>query len=183
MKVFEIINNSPIVTVECLLIPEFLEIWKRDKTENKDIAYSELQYIYFKSDYKSLYLAFDSETREEKLLEDFIKKKNWKPDKVILKAIEKYKELQNTPTMRFLQANQEAMESLTDYYSNIDWDELDASGKRPKYDITKVSGSVKQAGGIIDNIEKLKEKVAKEQSVNEGRARGNSTGGLLEFDR
>ena len=183
MKIFEIVNNNPVVTTECLLIPEFAKLWQRDKSKTKDTAYSELQYVYFSSDYKSLYLAWDKETREERLVEDFIKKKGWTPDKEILAAIKKYKEFQNTPTMRFLESNQNAMESFTKYYNDIDWDELDASGKRPKYDITKVTTSIKQAGGIIDNIEKLKDKVAKEQNLNEVKARGNSIGGLLEFDR
>ena len=172
MKVFEIINNSPIVTVECLLIPEFLEIWKRDKTENKDIAYSELQYIYFKSDYKSLYLAFDSETREEKLLEDFIKKKNWKPDKVILKAIEKYKELQNTPTMDFLESVKNAMVNMTDYFNNVNFKERDSKGV-PIYKPEIVTRCAKDAGGIVDSIDKLKAKI-KVEIYESDMARGKS---------
>ncbi len=182
MKVFELQNGFPTITVEALMIPEFKKIWDRDKSKDKIKAYPELQYIFFSGHFKSLYLAFDPKTREERLVDDFIKIKNWKPDQAIIDAISKYKEFQNTATMRFLQANQDAMESLTDYYSSIDWDELDATGKKPKYDISKVSSSVKQAGDIINNIEKLKEKVAKEESLSKDRARGQGTGGLLEFD-
>lgn len=182
MKIFEIQNNFPTVTTECLMLSPFKEIWERDKTKDKVKAYGELQYIYFSADFKSLYLAFDKDVREERLVDDFIKIKGWKPDELVLAAIKKYREFQNTPTMRFLQANQDAMESLTEYYSNIDWDALDATGKKPKYDITKVSGSVKQAGDIINNIEKLKEKVAKEQSLSKDKSRGQKVGGLLEFE-
>lgn len=182
MKLFEIQNNFPTATVECLMISPFKEIWNRDKTKEKSKAYGELQYIYFSSDFKSLYLAFDKEVREERLVDDFIKIKGWKPDQLVVDGMAKYREFQNTPTMRFLQANQSAMESLTEYYLGIDWNELDATGKKPKYDITKVSGSVKQAGDIINNIEKLKEKVAKEQNLNKDKARGDRSGGLLEFE-
>lgn len=182
MRLFEIVSNTPTVTTECLMISPFKEIWERDKSKNKDKAYPELQYIYFNADYKSLYLAFDKDTREEKLLEDFIKDKKWKADKLVCDGIKKYKEFQNTPTMRFLQSNQDAMESMAEYFSSINWDEVNDRGIA-KYDITKVATAVKNAGGIIDNIEKLKEKVAKEQSVTDNRARGNSVGGLLEFER
>ena len=182
MKIFEIHNGFPTVTAECLMISPFKEIYARDKTKEKTKAYGELQYIYFSADFKSLYLAFDKETREERLVDDFIKIEGWKPDQLVLEGVTKYKEFQHTPTMRFLQANQDAMDSLTEYYSNIDWDELDATGKKPKYDITKVSGSVKQAGDIINNIEKLKEKVAKEQSLSKDKSRGARTGGLMEFE-
>ncbi len=180
MRVFEIIGNQPTITVEGLLIPEFKAIWNREKTKDKARALNEMCYIYFSTDAKSFYLAYDNETREEMIKKDYFGDTKWKPDQLVLDAIKKYKELQNTPTMRFLQANKNAMESMSNYFNNIDWDEADMNGK-PKYDITKVSNAVKQAGGIIDNIDKLTEKVAKEQSIG-GKARGQSSGGLLEME-
>jgi len=168
MRIFELIANSPVATVEALMIPEF-----------KKLNFKELQYVYFAADYKSIYLSYDKVTREERLRDDFIGDKKWKPSKDVLAAIAKYKELQRTPTMRFLEDNQLAMESMGEYFRKINWDQSDENGK-PKYDITKVSNAVKQAGGIIDNIEKLKEKVAKEQAMTGNRQRGNSEGGLLE---
>lgn len=181
MKLFELVSNQPVISVEGLLIPEFKKIYERDKSKDKSIAFKQLTYIYFKTDYKSLYLSFPEEDREERLLEDFIGDKKWIPDTDILKAIEKYKVFQNTPTMRFLQSNQKVMESISKYFNEVDWDKEDTSGKS-KYDITKVSNAVKQAGGIIDNIEKLKDKVAKEQSLSNSVHRGGGTGGLLEFE-
>lgn len=180
MKIFEISNNQPIVTVEALMIPEFKKVWDRDKTKDKSKAYNELRYIYFSTDYKSLYLSIEEEYRNEKLIEDFIGIKNWKPDKDITEACNKYKEFQRTPTMRFLEDNQKAMESMGKYFRNINWDESTERGM-PKYKITEVSTAVKNAGGIIDNIEKLKEKVAKEQSLGKDTQRGGSVGGLMEF--
>jgi hypothetical protein len=176
MKIFEIINSTPIVTVEALLIPEFKVL-----ADKKDIGFKELTYVYFASDYKSIYLSYDKDTREERLKLDFIGDIKYKPSKEVVKAIEKYKELQRTPTMRFLEANQNAMESMGKYYNSIDWKERDEKGK-PIYDITKISTSVKQVGGIIDNIEKLKDKVAKEQSMSGDRQRGTGAGGLLETE-
>lgn len=181
MKLFEIQNNFPTVTVECLMIPPFKEIWERDKSKDKAVAYGELQYIYFSSDYKSMYLNLDKPYRDQKLKEDFIKDSKWCPDKLVLKAIETYKEFQNTPTMKFLQANQDAMQSMSEYFSNINWNEANSRGI-PKYDISKVSGAVKNAAGIIDNIEKLKEKVKREQSLNAGKSRGQGEGGIKEFE-
>lgn len=181
MRLFELTNNQPTITVECLLIPEFKALWDRDKTKDKSKAYNELRFIYFSTDFKSLYLAIDEEDRFEKLVDDFISIKNWKPDKLILDAINKYKEFQNTPTMRFLEDNQAAMESMGKYFRNIDWKEVNDKGT-PIYSISQVSTAVKNAGAIIDNIEKLKDKVAKEQSLTNTVNRGGGTGGLMEFD-
>lgn len=180
MKLFELQSNEPVITAEALLIPVFAVIWRRDKSKNKDIATKELAYVYFSTDYKSLYLG--KEDKEGRLKKEIIGNINWIPNKEVLEAIEVYKYLQNTPTMKFLESNQKVMESIGEYFNNVDWDKLDGSGKRPKYDITKVANAVKQAGGIIDNIEKLKAKVAKEQSMNTNTARGKSEGGDLEFE-
>lgn len=180
MKIFEINNNQPIVTVEALLVPEFKKIWDKDKTKDKTKAFNELRYIYFSTDYKSLYLSIEAEFRHQKLAEDFIGDAKWKPDKDILSACEKYREFQRTPTMKFLEDNQSAMESMGKYFRSIDWNE-DTERGTPRYKITEVSTAVKNAGGIIDNIEKLKEKVAREQSLSKNTARGGGEGGLLEF--
>lgn len=181
MKIFELNNNQPAVTVEALLVPEFKKIWDRDKTKDKSKAFNELRYIYFSTDYKSLYLSINSDDRAKKLAEDFMGDEKWKPDKDIISACMKYKEFQNTPTMRFLEDNQSAMESMGKYFRSIDWHE-DTERGQPRYKITEVSAAVKNAGGIIDNIEKLKEKVSKEQSLSKDRARGQGSGGLLEFE-
>jgi hypothetical protein len=182
MKLYEQHNGKPIITEDALRIPQFKKILERDKSKDKTQAYKEFDYIYFKCHFKSLYLSYDATIREQKLVEDFIGIKGWKPDKDLEEAITKFKELQNTASLRFLQANENAMESMCSYFNNINWEEEDSKG-RPKYDITKVSNATKQAGGIIDNIEKLKEKVSKEQSLSNSRARGDSVGGLLETVR
>ncbi len=181
MRLFELVSNQPVITLEGLMIPEFKKIYEKDKSKDKSIAFKQLTYIYFKTDYKSLYLALPEEEREERLLEDFIGDTKWKPDQDVIKAIEKYKVFQNTPTMRFLQDNQSAMESMGKYFREIDWDKTNDKGT-PIYSISQVSTAVKNAGSIIDNIEKLKDKVAKEQSLSDSVNRGGGTGGLLEFD-
>ncbi len=179
MRLFETSNNQPVVTTECLLIPEFKKIWDSDKSKDKTTAYKQFCYIYFMTDHKSLYNSYDTETKEEIVKRDYIGDEKWKPTKEVLAAITKYQEFQNTPTMKFLDANKNAMNSLTKYFNEIDWNELDESGK-PKYKVKEVTSAVKDAGGIIDNIDKLIEKVAKEQSLG-SKVRGGSVGGLMEF--
>lgn len=180
MEIFEIVNGEVVVTKECLLIPQFKAIWTRDKDKNKKRAYKEFNYMYFSTNWKSIYLSYDTKTREEKLLQDFIGDTKWKPDPVLLTAIEKYKEFQNTPSMRFLLANREAIESMSDYFSGIDWNMVNDKGT-PIYKITEVSRAAKEASGILDSLGKLEDKVKKELAMADVKARGNSIGGALEF--
>lgn len=180
MKLFTISNQTPIPTTECYLVPEFAKLLNRDKTKDKSTAFKELQYVYFKTDYKSLYLSYDEELREEKLINDFIGKDNWKPDTEILKAVEKYKELQKTPSIGFLEDAMKAVDATRRYFRDVDYSLLDTQGK-PVYKIKEVTSSLKDCEGVLNTLDKLKEKIEKEQKAG-GKARGGGSGGLLEFD-
>jgi len=178
MKLFEVINNQPQITTEILLVPEFKKIWDKDKSKDKSKAFKELSYIYFSTDYKSLYLAYDPEVREERLLLDFIGDIKWKPDADIKTAIEKYKDLQKTPSIGFLEDAMMAVDATRKYFRGVDYTQLDDSG-RPIYKIKEVTDALKNCEGIINTLDKLRDKVAKEQQLGT-RARGGGTGGLLE---
>ncbi len=178
MKLFELNHQTPSITTEALLIPEFKKLWDRDKSKDKSKAFNELSYIYFATDYKSLYLTYDDDYRLEKLGQDFMKDPKFKPDKDMISAMDKYKELQKTPSMSFLEDARNAVSSIRKYFRGIDWTERDQSGKAT-YKIKEVTSALKDCEGILTTLDKLTEKVAKEQSLN-GRARGGSTGGLLE---
>jgi hypothetical protein len=183
MKIFELGSNGvPVVTVECLLIPEFANVYNRDTTKTKDKAFKDMQYIYFHTNPKSLYTAYDSSIREERLKEDTYGDSKYKIDLPIKKACEKYKEFLDTPSLKFLDSCIFAMESMKAYFNKVDWGKMDMNGK-PLYKIQEVSKAIKDAPGIIDTIEKLKEKVAKETN-NQIKVRGGSgnTGGDMEFE-
>jgi hypothetical protein len=180
MKLFELVSNEPIVNVEALLIPQFKAIWDADKSKNKTTAHKELSYVYFSADFKSIYLSYDPSVRLERLNTDIMDNPVYKPSRFVVEAIKKYEELQNTPTMRFLQANRKAMESMESYFNSIDWEEETSKGQ-PKYKITEITRAVKEAGGIIDNINKLEDKVKKELAMSDTKARGGGVGGDLEF--
>ena len=80
MAVFTIENNVVKVNPEMLLIPEFKDIWDRDKSKDKGIAYKELAFVYFLADYKSVYTAYSPEEREDKIKQDFIRDTSWVRD-------------------------------------------------------------------------------------------------------
>lgn len=175
---FVIENNEPVITTECLLIPEFKNIWDRDKSKDKSKAYKELIYVYFATDFKSLYLSYID--KDERLAEDYMGNEKWKPDQMILKACQKYEELQQTPTMNFLKAARHAMQETENYFLNIDYTERDSKGN-PVYKVTEVTKALKDCSGVKDTLDKLLEAVKKEQS-NGSRARGDSIGGLYEME-
>jgi hypothetical protein len=181
MKIFEIVSNQPVVTTECLLIPEFSELYKRDKTKDKSKAFKEMCYIYFSTDYKSMYLAYDEDVRQEMIIKDYIGDKKWKPDDAVLKAIEKYKDFQRTPSIGFLEDCMKAVEATRKYFREVDYSERDHKGN-PVYKIKEVTSSLGDCEKILNTLEKLKKKIQIEQQMNDSKARGGGNGGLMEFD-
>lgn len=55
MKLFKFEGYRVIVEPEALLLQPFKTIWNRDKSKSKDIANSELGYVYFFADPRSDY--------------------------------------------------------------------------------------------------------------------------------
>ena len=103
MKLFDLKNSRVIISPEALLIPEFERLWRRDTSKNKEKALKELSYVYFTCDYKSPYLT--SMVRDKVRLvvaKDFMKDTKSRPDPGMEEAIEKYKDLQVTASMRLL---------------------------------------------------------------------------------
>lgn len=180
MKIFLIENGLPVVSPEALLIPQFRALYDRDKTKDKSKVVKELAYIYFSTDYQSIYLSYTKDIRLERLNVDFMEDKNYKPDKLVLAAIEKYDELQQTPTMNFLKAARNAMQATEEYFNSIDYYKTDSTGK-PVYKGTEITKMLKDCSGIKDSIDKLIEAVKKEQS-NGMTQRGQGTGGAFEME-
>ena len=56
MKIFELSDDQPIVTTEGIML--FKELYDRDTQKGKDRFFQEMQYVYFLTDYKSLYYSF-----------------------------------------------------------------------------------------------------------------------------
>ena len=146
---------------DSVIIPPFIEIWKRDKTKSKDKATKELSYVYFICDFKSPYSIYKEEDRAAKVKEDFIKDKKWNPDSLILEAIDKYNKFQETYTMKFLKSARKLTEKLQAYFEEVDFHEMDEKGN-PKYKATDAMRNLKDVGHVIESLNKVEEKVKKE---------------------
>jgi len=179
MRLLDLKNSRVVIAPEALLIPEFQKIWEKDKSEDKEKALKELSYVYFISDYKSPYLTSMGKDRVRiAVAKDFMKDSSYKPNAEIEEAIEKYKDLQITPSMRLLEASIRTVYNLTDYLENVDLQERDKGGK-PIYKPTDVTNSLKSIGGIVESLNKVREQVEREQTT-KGTLRGQRQKGNRE---
>jgi hypothetical protein len=166
-------NKELTINPAALSIPEFAAIWKHDTSPKKELAIKYLSYIYFLCDYSSVYQSYLIEEREDTLRKDF----DIRQISVVLRAgVEKYRILQSTPALRFLESAIEALEATTDYFSNVNYD---PDNGKPLYKLKEVTSGLKDASGIMDSLESLHEKVKKELQ-SDTRIRGGGSAGAFE---
>ena len=179
MKLLDLKNSKVIISPEALMIPEFKSLWEKDESEDKEEALKELSYVYFTCDYKSPYLTSMGKDRVRlAVAKDFMKDSHYKPGLDIEEAIEKYKDLQVTPSMRLLEASIRTVYNLTNYLENVDLQERDKNNK-PIYKPTDVTNSLKSIGGIVESLNKVQEQVEREQT-SKGTLRGQRQKGNRE---
>lgn len=154
------VQFSPVV----ILIPEFKRLWKRAR--NKERFNNEIAYIFFISDYNSDYNGYGLD-KERMIAENIMGNEGYKPDKMVLDAIEKYKELQRTPTLSLLQAAYKSLDTIKLYFDNITVKIEDSEEERAKkvksLNITNIITATRQLADVCDSIKKLEDKVLKEE--------------------
>jgi len=182
MKVFDISNGSIVLDPARLIIPEFNELWKRDKTKDKMKAIKELSYIVFMYDLSvdNPYRGYLEVERNKVLKSDFFNEK-WEPDKDVEKAIKKFRELTETTNTRLLSSARSAAEKLASYFEEVDFKQLDAQGK-PAYSARELASNLAAVGSIVKSLSQLEEQVRKE-SMESSLARGGSDIGIYEIPK
>jgi hypothetical protein len=171
---FDIIDGKVVLDAEELAIPVFKQIYNSDKTKDKQIAFNKISYIIFmykwnNNPYTSI---IDEEVRSKVLKKELFDDENWKPDELVKQGIERYKQFINTFSLQFLEQNILGATKLMDYYSRVNWDEVDKSGK-PIYSSRDLAANLEKAGGILRSLESLKDQVRKEE-LQMIRTRGNN---------
>lgn len=155
-EVFEVVEGKIFINVFNKMIPEFRGLNSQ----------TSLLYVYHMGSYKSPYANYDKSERQDKVKKDFCPDLIIRPEHQL--AIDKFIELQQTPTMRYLDANLAGMDKVRRFLLSVDLDQMDDKGK-PIYKPYDITSAIKEAGKIVDSIETLKNKVEKEL-INTGTA-------------
>ena len=178
MNLFTLERNQIQVNPATLLIHEFNVIWEADKTKDKSTALKELAYIYYTSDYKSTYLSYPPEERDEVIIEDLFKNQKWTINKAVQEGIKKYEVLQQVPSIRLLNATKRALEEIIHFFNTIDLSHVDKQGK-PVYKPKDLTSAMGDSAKMIESMEYLNNKVRKELQ-DSTKARGGEEAGLFE---
>ena len=119
--VYDNVNNRiELNEPEILLIKEFHDLFKRDKTKDKIRAFREFTYIYLAIDWKSPYNQYAEQERHQEALNDASLTEDEFNDPIFREACRKYKKLQESNTSyQLLQSAENAAGKLIDYFNVI----------------------------------------------------------------
>ncbi len=172
-----------VINPKALMIPEFSDLYVRDKSPGKKRSLKELSYVYYMADYKSEYNAYGL-SKETQLGVDIMNQRDYKPDPYVQKAIDKYKVLQETPSMRYLISMRQRVNSIIDYLDNAQVKDKKKKKNEdgtteeiylnPFISINLIVSTMGKLEETIESIEKWEKKVFEEEE--EMKIRG---GGML----
>jgi hypothetical protein len=168
-------GDKIVINPKALLIPEFTDLYERDRSAGKKKAAKEFAYIYYIADYKSEYNAYGL-AKEKQLGIDIFQQRNYKPDPMVKKAIDKYIKLQETPSMQYLIAIRNRVQRVIQFIDKAEIENKDIEGtyKNPFITIEKVTKVFRELEDVIEKLEKWEKKVFDEEE--EMQIRG---GGML----
>lgn len=192
MSLFTENKGSLSIAPEIQKIDAFSQIIKRDKDKAKRNAHNELAFVYFWADYKSPYLNNVEPKRLEILRKDLRLGADWKMDSVIKAAIAKYRELNETPTIKTLRTVKETLavtvavtesmrKKIEDSLSKYENEEPTDTSE----DITVIIQAVTSLIGLSEKIPKTiailesMEEKAKKEAIDE-KIYGGGAAGLFE---
>lgn len=192
---------------ETLLIPEFKAVVRRIKKCKEDsdgrdkvIAKKELAFIYHMASSEGPYFSYEPKERQQRLANDLFNDHTWKPDNEVLAAIDKFKELDQTPASKTINTIVNALHK-SNKIIDILINEIENNLEEEKYKqgITNKQGQtttgveimlgdlqslLKTANEIpksIDVFEKLQDKILREKQAVASRTKANAE--VSEFER
>ena len=157
-------NNIIVPQTEILLIKEFKTLWTRDKSKNKEKVLNEFAYIYFKHNFKSTYkTSYTEDEIEIELKRDIFNNVKWKADKILIAAEEKYKSLQMTKSLAFLDSAEKALVEVKKYFNDFNLEGF--SEKEKTTAVKNMMGHLKEVEEVSSRLFNARKRVELEQST------------------
>jgi hypothetical protein len=164
MKVFDIKDNNVFITPETLSIEVFKNIYKEDKSKNKDYATDVITFIYHTCDSNSPYADIPLKEKDAKVVEEVLLDKKFKVTKQVEDARGIYKSLCVSPLERLLESTKSSIQDISDY--------LNESTNDPKELESKLK-MMSTFSKFINEYQGLEKTVKKEKEASKGRVRGD----------
>lgn len=178
MKLFRFEGYKVVISEEAFALKVFRQIWNRDRSVNKDKAIMELGYIYFISDPRSDYqYIVDEEERSKAIIEGEGLPSNWKPDKVVIEAINFYKSLKSTSAL-LLEDTRAVIDNVRKTLREFSFDDMEDKDRVNA--IKSVASTIATIPKLIKDLDEAERAVTSEMQNVTGKVRGQKEKSLLE---
>lgn len=179
MNLLKFENYKVTISPEALTLVPFKKIWNRDRSISKDKAISEVAYIYFMIDPRSDYqYLVDPDERDKAIKEGEGLPPTWKPDKLIIEAMEFYETFKTTSAL-ILEDTRAAADNLRKALRDIDLNATDDKG-RPLYTINTITSTIKQIPQLVKELIEAERAINKEMAEQGGKVRGQKAKKIME---
>lgn len=154
-------------------IKEFRELLKRDKDRAKKQAQREFTFIYHYLDFRSQFREYPEDARLKESLRnaDLPEDLKIEKDQDLLAAVNRYKELRETRTLKVIKGAYKATDSLAEYFNTVEIKEPDVA--------KNLMSSLGGIGKLLSSLKELEEQVKRELSEDAG-IRGDKQKGITE---
>lgn len=178
IRLFKYEGYEVTVEPEALMLAPFKAVYGRDKHRDKSMAKQELAYIYFMGDPRSDYqYLVDSEVRSQEIIKGLGMPENWKPDKVVARALAFYESFKPI-SAGLLEDTRYVVEKLRQELRDMDFNERDDKGK-PVHTLQSITATLKQIPGLAKDLDEAERTLSKD-IIAEAKARGSQSKSLLE---
>lgn len=175
MRLLKYEGYKVVIDPEILVLKPFRDLWKRDRTKEKERALLEIAFIYFMVDPRSDYQYLtDDEQRKEAIKEGEGLPAKWEPDKAVLAAMEFYNSFKSASallledTKAMIAGYRGKMRQLT---ANME----DLGVKETK----EIGAIIKQIPLLVKDLNEAEKALAKEDTAS-GRMRGQGEKTIFE---
>lgn len=155
MSLFNFHTDHVTLTKEISGLKPFQKLLEREDSNQV------LLYIYHLADWKSNYAKWDPEERREKLIEEVLDGEE--PDEEVEEAVEFYKELNQTESLKLLEAARKGVYTLQEYFEQEDPMMEEKPGKAAK----DLISNLEKVGNILKALNEWEEQIKQEQDQNE----------------
>ena len=163
MKLCKYEGYNLTISEEALALKPFKKIWDRDKTSTKEKAIVELAYCYFMEDPRSDYqYIIDRDDRSDAIKEGEGLKKDWKPDKDIIAAMELYASFKSTAALLL-----DDIRTLVDGYRSKLKDMTSDMSTLTVKEVKDIGAIIKQIPSIVKDLDEAEKALAKEITQND----------------
>lgn len=164
MKLFDLKNHSLNISEEAYALKPFKVIWDRDKTKGKDKAFAELSYIFYMEDFRSDFFdIIDDSERSQEIIKNLVLPEDWKEDAKVKSAREFYRErTSDILSLNFLKDAKYAVEQIRTFFRSVDLLETNKKSGTLKFDVKKLTGTIKDSAELLDNLMKLENQVKRD---------------------